>query len=267
MTDHPFFTVITSSLNMGESLVDTLESIKTQSFHSFEHIVIDAVSTDNTLDLLKRYETIYPLKWVSEPDQGVPDAFNKAIKMSKGKYIIAIQADDYLLNSAVLQKVYNTIIDLDTEYDVISCPIIKGYPGGHDRIIKPIKKIWWHRFRNIFPHQGVFINRKLFNRIGLYNLKYSITEDYDFLYRAISNGCSIHFDSMPVAYMGCGGACSIDKYLLTRLREERELQRRNEDKIFWRIAQTAFWTLYFPYKTRLFTKAGSASFGNRHSTQ
>ncbi len=237
---------------MGETLVKTLESVCNQTFSNVEHIVVDAQSSDNTLDLLREYQSRYSLNWISEPDHGVPDAFNKAIKMSSGKYIIAIQADDYLLNNDVLENVFQIIQDMDTEYDVLSFPIIKGYPGKKDRLIKSSKKIWWLRFRNIFPHQGIFINRRLFDRIGLYNLEYTITEDYDFFYRAINEGCLIHFADEPlVAYMGGEGACSVDEYLPVRLKEERKLQQRNEKSPVWRLLQRLFWLLYWPYKTKI----------------
>jgi len=252
MKDAPFFTILTSSLNMGDSLIKTLESVKNQKFSSVEHIVVDGQSTDNTLDVLRSFDTTYNLKWISEPDQGVPDAFNKGVRLSKGKYIIAVQADDYLLNEHVLKNVFN-IISRD-ESDIYSFSIIKELPSKEVRQLNPIRSLWWIRFRNIFPHQGVFVHRRIFDKIGYFNLKYTITEDYDLLYRALNANCSVSFQSMPVTFMGGDGACSINKFLRTRLHEEYHLQAVNEKNPFWRLAQILFWIFYFPYKTRFFSK-------------
>jgi glycosyltransferase involved in cell wall biosynthesis len=233
---------------MGSSLIKTVASIKKQTFHDYEHIVIDGGSSDNTLEILDSYNNTYNMKWISEPDQGVPDAFNKAVNLSAGEYIIAIQADDYLLDENVLEKVYQVISNL--KLDIYSFPIIKEMPTGKAEQINPIPYLWWIKFRNIFPHQGVFVNRKLFDKIGNYDLKYTITEDYDFLYRALNAQSSVSFEKLPVAYMGGDGPCSTDEYLSTRLHEEVSLQVKNEKNIVWRLMQIIFWILYYPFKTR-----------------
>lgn len=244
----PYFTVITASLNRGNSIEETIKSIKNQNFKNYEHIIIDGDSSDDTKNILHSYNHSYNMKWVSEIDQGVPDAFNKALKLSRGKYIIAIQADDYLLDEDVLTKVHEIISA--NEFDIYSFPIIKELSSGHAKQINPINHLWWIRFRNIFPHQGVFVNRALFDEVGYYNLNYTITEDYDFLYRALNQNSSVSFETIPVAYMGNDGPCSIDKYLLKRLCEEYRLQSDNEKKIIWKLMQHLFWFFYFPYKTR-----------------
>jgi glycosyltransferase involved in cell wall biosynthesis len=244
----PYFTVITASLNMGSSLIRTIESIKNQKFQDFEHVVIDGGSSDNTLKILASYDNSYNLKWISEPDQGVPDAFNKAVGLSTGEYIIAIQADDYLLDENVLEKVYEIISA--KKNDIYSFPIIKELTSDSAEQINPIQHLWWRRFRNIFPHQGIFVNRKLFDKIGNYDLKYTITEDYDFLYRALNAQSSVSFEKLPVAYMGGDGPCSTNEYLSTRLHEEISLQIKNEKNIVWRLIQIIFWVFYYPFKTR-----------------
>jgi len=244
----PYFTVITASLDMGSSLTRTIESIKNQKFQDYEHIVIDGGSTDKTLEILESYSNTYNLKWISVPDQGVPDAFNNALKISSGRYIIAIQSDDYILDTDVLEKAFEIISN--EELDIYSFPIMKEVSQGKVKQINPIKHLWWLRFRNIFPHQGIFVNRKLFDKIGYYDLKYTITEDYDFLYRALNAQSTVSFESLLVAYMGGGGPCSTDKYLSTRLHEEISLQAKNEKNIVWRLMQIIFWIFYYPFKTR-----------------
>lgn len=249
----PFFTIITASLNRGSTIGNTLESIRKQRFKDYEHIIVDGCSTDGTLDIVKGYSNTYPLQWLSEPDRGVPDAFNKALNLSAGEYIIAIQADDYLLDEGVLENAYKIISQ--RKLDIYSFPIIKELAAGVVRRIDPIRHLWWIRFRNIFPHQGVFVRRELFERLGEFNIEYTITEDYDFLYRAVNAGCTVSFENIPIAYMGGEGPCSTNQYLSIRLREEYRLHARNEKNIFWRAAQIIFWLIYYPYKTRFLLKA------------
>lgn len=247
MKPAPFFTILTSSLNMGDSLINTLESIRDQRFQSLEHIVVDGKSSDNTLDILRSFENSYNLVWISETDRGVPDAFNKGIRLAKGLYTIAIQADDYLLNGWVLEKVYKKIISTKKS-DIYSFPIIKEISVQQNKQINPIRLLWWIRFRNIFPHQGVFVHRRVFERIGYFNINYTITEDYDFFYRALNANCKVIFGNIPVAFMGGEGPSSMNEFLTTRLGEEYLIQGNNENNSFWRLLQLFFWVLYYPYK-------------------
>ncbi len=105
MGKRPFFTILTASYNNETTIKNTLESVSAQSFKNAEHIVIDGGSSDNTLNVLKMYEKKYDLKWISEPDEGIADAMNKGLKLSKGKYIIFIHADDRLCNNKILTNV------------------------------------------------------------------------------------------------------------------------------------------------------------------
>ena len=80
-----FLTILTSSLNNRETVFKTISSIKKQNFNTIEHIVIDGGSQDGTLNVLKANECDYNLKFISEPDDGIADALNKGLKLSKGK--------------------------------------------------------------------------------------------------------------------------------------------------------------------------------------
>lgn len=234
---------------MGNSLIKTIESIRSQRFQAIEHIVVDGKSSDNTLDILRSFENSYNLIWFSEADQGVPDAFNKGMRLAKGLYIIVIQADDYFLDEMVLENVYKIISS--KKADIYSFPIIKEITSRENKQINPIPLLWWIRFRNIFPHQGVFVHRRVFEKIGHFNINYTITEDYDFFYRALIANFRVIFESMPVAFMGGKGPSSMDNFLAVRLREEFLIQAKNEKNPLWRLLQFLFWVFYYPYKIKL----------------
>ncbi len=91
--------IITPSFNSGDSIERAILSVSKQSYKNWEHIIIDGGSTDNTIDIIKKYPH---LKWISEPDNGQVDAMNKGFAMSSGEIISYLNADDYYLEDAFL---------------------------------------------------------------------------------------------------------------------------------------------------------------------
>ena len=246
MASASFFSIITASFNYDRTLAKTLESARCQSLDAREHIVIDGGSTDGTLEILKRYESQYPLQWRSEPDRGIADALNKGIALARGTYIVVIQADDILLDRHVLSRVYE--LARSESHDIFSFPVLRNDPIKGIVSYKPFKIRWWYHFKTIIPHQGAFVHRRVFEKIGFFRKEVSIAMDYDFFYRALQSGASIRYAHVPVAMMqGCGISSNLE-WLPKRLDEEFMVQQLNEHTAFWRIAQRIFRTLYLPYK-------------------
>ena len=80
--------IITINRNNSAGLEKTMRSVASQSFKDFEYIVIDGASTDNSVDVIKRFERDFlHLRWVSEPDKGIYNAMNKGLRMATGDYI------------------------------------------------------------------------------------------------------------------------------------------------------------------------------------
>jgi len=252
MTQAPFITILTASLNNGSTIRNTLESIRTQRFKNLEHLVIDGGSCDETLDVLEEFESAYNLVWMSEPDDGIADALNKGLRKAIGRYILVLQADDRLLEPNSLQKFCPSLIN--ERFDIYSCPVVLNHPVKGKILVKPIKLLWWHRFKNIFLHQGSFVHRRMFEQIGPFRTQFSINFDYDFFYRCLINGAKVKFDRRPLSLMGGTGIGSNRDFLTTRLREEALIQHLNEKNAYWQSAQLLFRTLYLPYKTRLLPK-------------
>lgn len=253
MLQKPLITVVTASLNAGATIRSTLESVRSQREKSVEHIVCDGGSTDNTLPILEEFSGTYNLRWISEPDNGIAQALNKGIAMSSGQYILVLQADDQLLNNEILKMIRTSVKKV--AYDILSYPIIVDYPIKGPLLRKPIRHLWYNRFRFIFLHQGCFVKRKVFDDIGGFSTSYKISMDYDFFYRALKNKCSVTFFKMPVSIMGCNGISSIIDTVSRRLKEDQQVQAINEDNRFWRTAQKFFWALYLPHKNWQLKKA------------
>ncbi len=94
MLDNPLVSIVLPSYNQGRYLSATLDSIFAQDYRPLEVIVVDGASSDDTVDILRRYANSHPeLRWVSEPDEGVADAVNKGLAMASGP-LAAIQSSD-----------------------------------------------------------------------------------------------------------------------------------------------------------------------------
>ena len=234
-------------MNNGATIRNTLQSVKKQTSQDLEHMVIDGGSTDNTLRILKEYEELYNLSWISEHDKGISDALNKGVAKSSGTYVVVIQADDQFLDDGILEKVFPLL--RDEVYDIYSFPVITNHPIHGNLPRKPIRILWWNRFKFILPHQGCFVHRRVFEKIGGFREQFSINMDYDFFYRALAVHCTVNFGDFPVALMGGEGIGTDFAFASRRLKEERLVQIMNEQDPFWRFAQFLFRTLYVPYRS------------------
>lgn len=97
--------VVTPSYNQGPFIEETILSVKNQDYPNIEHIIIDGGSTDNTVEILKRYEGTYKMRWVSEPDEGQADAVSKGFAISSGNILAWINSDDIYTPGAVAAAV------------------------------------------------------------------------------------------------------------------------------------------------------------------
>jgi len=246
MKDPPLFSILTAAYNNEATIRQTIESVKKQTFQSLEHIVIDGKSQDTTCDILKEYEKAYNLKWVSEPDNGIADALNKGVSLAQGRYIIVIQADDRLLNPNILDNVCPLLNN--EEADIYSFPVILNHHRKGKILKKPIKILWWNHFKFIFLHQGCFVHRRMFERIGGFRNEFKIGMDYDFFYRTLAGQVAVKFGNFPVSLMGGAGVGSDTRFIIKRLSEEKLVQMRNEQNPGWKIAQFLFRWLYMHYK-------------------
>ena len=247
--DRPFFSIITASFNSGDTIAKTLNSIQRQGFTRLEHIVIDGNSTDKSVDILRLYGYSYRLRWISEPDRGIADALNKGVALATGRYLLVLQADDSLLDETVLSRVHE--LARNEIYDIYSFPVIRERSELGPFNYRAIRLPGWYHFRHTIPHQGAFVHRRVFDKIGAFRTDFSIVMDYDFFYRAFQAGMKVKFEKMPIAIMGGCGVSSNPSYLKKRIMEEFRVQRMNERNHIWRLAQWIFQKLYFPYKTKL----------------
>jgi len=103
MADLPLVSIVTPSLNQGQFIEATIESVLSQDYPRIEYIVMDGGSTDGTLEILRRYGP--RLQWVSEPDRGQSHAINKGFRRARGQILAWLNSDDTYLPGAVTASV------------------------------------------------------------------------------------------------------------------------------------------------------------------
>lgn len=179
--------IITATFNSAKTLKDTIQSVLRQTNKDFEYLIIDGGSTDETIDIVKSYESEFSgrLKWVSEKDQGIYDAMNKGIKMASGDVVGILNSDDYFTSDDILQTVDNAF--KSHEIDAIYGDIHFIRDGAPDKCVRYYSSRmfspFWLRFGFIPAHPSFYCKREVFEKAGLYSLDYKIGADYEMMVR------------------------------------------------------------------------------------
>lgn len=212
--------IITVNFNNKHGLIKTLNSIKSQKCNSFEHIIIDANSTDESTDIIKQYEkeVTYPLYWTSEPDKGIYDGMNKGIKQAHGEYLYFLNSGDVLMDSTILQKLPldgSKYIYGNIKYVLSTSSYRNISPAATLDIIYLLK--------TALPHQACFIHHSLF-QTQLYNTKYKIISDWIHTMKSIIfEGCSNkHIDITIAEVDGTGISSNQEKLMEERIKWIKE---------------------------------------------
>lgn len=189
--ESPLVSIVTPSLNQGLFIEHTILSIKNQTYPNIEHIIIDGCSTDNTLDIIKKYDETYNMLWLSEPDEGQSDAINKGWRMSRGKIIAYLNSDDTYMPWAVETAVNWLTNHTDTDMVYGDCNIIdksgeviNQYPATDFNLREMLCG------HNMIPQPAVFLRKKVIDEVGYLDSHLHWTMDYD-LWLRIGLKCKV----------------------------------------------------------------------------
>lgn len=193
-TNLPLITIATVTYNAGATLQRTLDSVAAQDYVRIEHLIVDGLSTDNTLSLVQRYvernNNRHQIRLTSEPDEGLYDAMNKALALATGDYLVFLNAGDKLHSEDTISKVAacanwtkgdsNNPAILYGETDLVDN---EGKFIRHRRLTAP-EKLTWKTFLGGMRvcHQSFYVRTDL-ARTELYNLDYRYSADYDWCIR------------------------------------------------------------------------------------
>ena len=212
----PKLTIITATLNSERTLDKCLKSVGNQTAISdIEHIIIDGLSIDNTMDIVLKYPHIS--QYISSQDRGIYHAFNKGLELASADLIYFLNSDDELISSETVEKVLNTI----RSNDMFLCGTIvtvDELTGSHILSFK-------HNEPNFKPkHQAFFARKRLFNEIGPFNECFSIAADGYFMHRAINEFKGIFIDDVICKYSS-GGMSSTDANLHKLTKEYEVIEK------------------------------------------
>jgi len=210
-TFQPKVSIITVCLNNGKFLEETIRSVRGQTYKNIEYIIIDGGSTDGTMDVIKEYEKDIDY-WVSEPDNGIAEAFNKGIKASTGEIIGILNAGDWYRTNSV-ECVVEAFMD-NPDAEVAHGDLIYWEADGKTevRMQKPLR----NRNKNIFNmkapynHPTMFVKRRVYEQYGLFDTRYKIAMDYDFMLRLTLAGVRFYYLDKIIANQRLGGISSLD---------------------------------------------------------
>lgn len=256
--------IITVCLNAELYLEQAISSVINQTFPNKEYIIVDGGSTDNTLNITRKYEARID-KWISEPDKGIADAMNKGLSLATGDYILFLHSDDYLIDSSVLQRASSYLED---NMDIYFFKVLLDDQGIH-RESRNKALCWLTNFKMGSCHQGQLCSTRLFKELGPLDTSYKIVMDYDFILRALRGGASGRSIDMLLSVMRLTGISSHNDWgnLSYRFKEERLAHFKNCPTRWMRFLYSLYWVLYFPYRKiryMLDTKKNSLSNGFRN---
>ena len=205
-------TVITINLNNSPGLENSINSFISQrreSLIKLEYIVVDGNSSDNSIDIINRYENYIDVL-IIESDKGIFDAMNKGILKSSGDYVYFLNSGDVFYDENVLDKICNIIIP--GIGDVIFVGLVSIHYKGID-LGKANLGPW-------IPHQGAFVPCEIM-KSHLFNANYKVFGDLDLWTRLKSSG-KFHLHCLPdyIAKMELDGVGTHPRYFLERMKDK-----------------------------------------------
>lgn len=199
------FSIITPTFNSEKHLEDTIKSVLNQDYLNIEYIIIDGGSCDHTCNIVDKYRRKIS-HYISEPDEGIYDAFNKGAKIATGDILYFLNSDDYLYESNVIGEiaeifnhqpalafVYGNALVLDEKSNF-------QYIRGRAMTFQDLKT------GEMPPHMGFFARKFLFEKHGFFDTYYKIAGDYDFISKCFqSDEQNSLYINKTIAVFRCGG--------------------------------------------------------------
>ncbi len=179
--------IITVTFNSSKTLRDTIRSVLSQSFLDIEYIIVDGLSNDKTVDIIKEYEPLFQgrLKWISETDNGLYDAMNKGIRMATGDIVGIINSDDFYHREDIIEKVVEVFKTSTVQAVYGDVRFVRS--NNLDKTVRyySSKYFFSSLFRYGFmpAHPTFFTYRHYFKEFGFYKTDYKIAADYELLIR------------------------------------------------------------------------------------
>lgn len=220
--------IITVTYNSLHTLQDAYASLCDQFYSPWEWVVQDGGSTDGTVAWLESC-TDQRIRWVSEKDNGIYDALNKAVRRAKGEWIGLLHADDVYPHDNVLFEVVEAMEGQDAIYGdlkyVQAADITKVLRYWKSGTFSPtlLRKGWMP------PHPTLFLRKEIYGQVGEFDTQFKIAADYDFVLRVFAQPhLKVKYLPQVLMLMRQGGASSKVGNLLAKSKEDLRVLKKNK---------------------------------------
>ncbi len=228
--------VITATRNNAATLDATIQSVMNQTHTDIDYIIVDGASTDNSLDIIRRWAELYPerIRYISEPDSGVYNAINKGIRMAQGDIIGTLHGNDRFTSADILSRINTSFESPEVNFIYGDIHYINPRTGKTGRHYSAARFTPSSLLNGIAPpHPTLYMRSCILQSIGLYKEDYLIAADFDMFIRL----CLIH--KIPGTYlpfdmveMTTGGLSTrLYHRIFTNNREKLRALRENSLKI------------------------------------
>jgi len=219
IANDPLISVIVATWNVAGKINRCIDSVVGQTYHCKELIIIDGNSKDGTVEILESYSENIAY-WESKSDRGIYHAWNKALEHARGEWIVFLGADDYFVDYTILDKLIG--IARGRDLNLIASRIKLVDENG--RVLKRLGEPWSYekikRNMNI-AHPGLLQHKTLFENYGIFDERFKVAGDYEFILRVAEHIKAAFLDDFTVCMQRGGISTSSVK---TALSEAREIQ-------------------------------------------
>ena len=240
------FSIITPSLNQGRFIRDTIESVLSQNYLNFEHIIIDGGSNDDTINILKEYSH---LKWISEKDNGPSNAINKGFKMASGDIFNWLNSDDYYDKNVfqTVDKFFSENNTVNLLFGNLTIVDIKGKVLFKDKTHKITKNYLVNISADVVRQPCSFFTSDLFKKVGGLDEDLSLVFDYDLFLRMLDFTKSDYIN-MNLAFYREYPATLTRKNISKQAKEIFKVSRKHGGNIISKLNYTNMKKILFPSK-------------------
>jgi len=217
--------IIIAVYNGKDHIEKTINSILNQEYQNLELVVIDGGSTDGTIQILEKIQS-KKIKWQTEKDRGISDAFNKGLKLSTGDYVNFQGDGDGLLENKVLTKIFQ---NYKGHHKIICGNIIRIDKNSnvlYRTKLKPGFKKHSLLFKMALPHQGMFLHKSFFKENGNFDINLKYAMDYELLLRSYRDFPEVKILDAEIAYWRADGLGEGKTYSV--LKEYFKIKKQNK---------------------------------------
>lgn len=205
LQNSPLISIIIPTYNCVNTLHSCLSSIIEQNFKDLEICIIDALSTDGTVEIVKKYAQEFSfISYTSEKDNGIYDAMNKGIKLSNGEWLYFLGSDDSLFNNTVLQDIAKKIKHTNSEVIYGNVLMLGKNQWNLDNVVFNGEYNLAKMLVTNICHQCIFYHKDIFEKLGNYDLSYISSSDQEFNLRCYAN-LTFDYINIIIANFHVGG--------------------------------------------------------------